>query len=234
MKICIATSTGLGLRYKLEVQPSITIQELKERFVKNSNNKKDIQSISFAFDEEILNDNDSTIASYGIEDKSIIDCVDLVVTARTGFSLGAKFVDIDNMQGFKRVDWSRRATGASWRRARHGLNLEGFCGNNQCEAYKHRVVIPIGYGVFDIHGGVDETTSKCPVCKRYVEPITCSLNNCWWKFKATKFVQGRDPKQCSGDWQYADDAYHQFDERISGMAEWKKLIFDIVKHKPIE
>ncbi|CAF1392740.1 unnamed protein product [Adineta steineri] len=232
MQICITTSTGMGQPHILKVEPTNTIQQLKDLFVEKLNTKKDIQSISFIFDGEILDDNDSTIASYGIEDKSTIDCVDLSVTDRTGLLAGMKFVDIDNNQGFKKKDWSKAAP--SWRKARRGLCLEGVCGNDKCNAFKHRVVMPIGYGEFDIVVDTSETTAKCPLCKKYVEPITCGFNNCWWIYTAIKDVQGEPPKRILGDWQHANDAYHYFDDSISGIVTWRRLHFNVVKRKPIE
>ncbi|CAF3851252.1 unnamed protein product, partial [Rotaria sp. Silwood1] len=183
---------------------------------------------------EVLDDNDSTIASYGVENKSILQLVNLNVTDRGYFpSMGGKFIDISNNKSIKRADWSE--TAPPWRKTRRGLCLEGLCRNNQCKAYKHHVVIPIGYKKFDIIIDSSETTTKCPLCKQYVEPITCGFNNCWWKYEGIKQDEdGKPPIRCSSNWQQADNAYHYFDEHTSRIVLWKQLIIEAVKKRPLE
>lgn len=46
---------------------------------------------------------------------------------------GCPFVDVTDKAGPIKLEWS--ATAPSWRRARHGLCLEGECTNRYCEAY---------------------------------------------------------------------------------------------------
>ncbi|CAF1190347.1 unnamed protein product [Rotaria sordida] len=193
-----------------------------------------MHSIYFIFDGEILDDNGSTIASYGVENKSILQLLNLDATERVDFSsIGAKFVDISNNESLKKKDWSE--TAPPWRKARRGLCLEGLCRNNQCKAYKQYVVMPIGYRKFDIIIDSSETTTKCPLCKQYVEPITCGFNNCWWRYEGVRQdEEGKPPTRFSSNWQQADDAYHYFDGHTSRIVLWKQLIVEAVKKRPLE
>jgi ubiquitin C len=234
MKIYIETFTGMGQTYNFDVDSSITIKQLKELFLKNTNNNKDIQSICFVFNEEELDDDDRTLSDCNIEHESILQLVDLNANHRSDFSfMGAKFADISNNKGLKRVEWSK--TGPPWRTPQHGLCLEGLCTNTQCKAYNQCVIMPIGYKKFDILIDPDENTTKCPLCQKFIEPKTCAFNNCWWRYQGIKqdeTGQGKPPMKCSSEWQQADNAYHYFDEYTSGIVIWKQLIVEAVKNKP--
>jgi hypothetical protein len=119
-----------------------------------------------------------------------------------------------------------------WRRTGPGLCLEGECTNSGCDAYRDIVIMPIGYRKFDMSIDPNETTTKCPACKKYVRPDTCGFTNCWWKYDGTKDCGNEPPQSCSSDWERADDAYHSFDEQQSGIIKWRKLIFEAVEERP--
>jgi hypothetical protein len=184
------------------------------------------------FDGELLDDDD-TVSDFEIKDGSVLELVNPNANYRslTGF-FGLKFVDVSVGKGLKRIEWSK--TAKRWRRTRHGLCLEGRCTNSKCEAHGHTVIMPIGYRKFDMSNDPNETTTKCPVCSEYVQPETCGFNNCWWRYDGTKDCGNRPPEACSSSWQEADDAYHRFDEQISGIIAWRRLIFEAVKQKPSE
>ncbi|CAF4452468.1 unnamed protein product, partial [Rotaria sp. Silwood2] len=72
--------------------------------------------------------------------------------------------------------------------------------------------------IFDLLGDVDPSTTKCPMCKQYVEPTTCGFSNCYWRWEGSKQLPGQPPMRCSDDWKAADDAYHYFDQTLKGTA----------------
>ena len=146
-------------------------------------------------------------------------------------TFGIEFADVSNADGLKKVEW--RNSAPAWRRTVPGLCLEGTCTNTSCEANGERVIMPIGYKKFDLISDVNESTTKCSICSKYVEPQTCSFNNCWWKWSGVKQVKkGEAPVPCSSDWKYADNAYHYFDDHKTGTVTWRQLVFDAVKNKP--
>ncbi|CAF1000875.1 unnamed protein product [Rotaria magnacalcarata] len=143
--------------------------------------------------------------------------------------LGAAFVDVSNTSGLKRIQWSH--TAPSWRIAKPGICLEGKCNNTNCIAVGQQVIMNIGLVSFDYLGDVNETTARCPCCSRYVEPITCAFNRCMWRWSGIKQpAPGEPPRQISADWKQADNAYHCFDEQISGTVIWRKLILEAKAH----
>ncbi|CAF0983096.1 unnamed protein product [Rotaria sp. Silwood1] len=188
----------------------------------------------FTFDKDVLDEDEQTLSSYGIEEESRLEVEYSNMKIRDIGSLGLRFMDVSNSQGLKRREWSR--TAPRWRRTRCGLCLEGKCTNSRCEAYNQIVIIPIGYKKFDVLLDSDDTTTVCPICKNYVQPSSCAFNNCWWRFEGRKLEansNGRPPKKCSSEWTQVDDAYHYFEELKSGTVTWMQLILEAVKNKPV-
>lgn len=230
MKICIETCFGVNQIYKIDVEPSITILQLKQMILEKTGDGKNPETMYFQFNGSRLEDI-KTLADYDIKDESTLQLAKLN-TRTPGFSsMGMKFADLSYDKGLKKQPWSK--TGPRWRIASPGLCLEGICTNKQCDAHNQRVVIPVGYEKFDMLLDTNDNTTICPVCEQYVEPQTCGFNNCWWRYQGIKQDEiGKSPKKCSSDWQHADDAYHYFDQQISGMVMWKQLIVEAVKDKP--
>ena len=233
MKISIRETVRMGLTYSVTVEPATTIGKLKQLLYEDSSwNEQSAQGMCFTFDGDILDQDEQTLMSYGVANRSTLEWADLTAVCRNIGSIGMKFVDVSNTHGLTRRVWS--TTAPDWRRTRHGLCLEGKCTNNTCRAYNQQVIIPIGYIKFDLIDDVDGTTSKCPICHTYVQPTNCSFNNCWWKFSGKKVGEpGKPPVRCvSEKWEHADNAYHCFNEKISSVISWLKLEIEVVKTVP--
>ncbi len=145
----------------------------------------------------------------------------------TGTTSGLELADASNGNGSKKLEWGNSAP--TWRRAVYGLCLEGTCTNTLCEANGKRVIMPIGYRKFDLISDTNESTTKCPVCSKYVEPETCTFNNCRWKWSGLKEVKKDEAPVPEGDyyWKYPDDTYHSFDVHKTGTVTWKQLVFEV-------
>ncbi|CAF1327486.1 unnamed protein product [Adineta steineri] len=178
-------------------------------------------------------DEEDIVSDFDIKAGSKLELVDPTVKYRkfTGF-FGLKFVDVSNDKNLNRKEWSK--TAPRWRRARHGLCLEGECKNSKCEASGRTVIMPIGYKKFDMSSDPSETTTKCPVCKKYVPPVTCGFNNCWWRYDGVKDCQNAPPESCSSGWKRADDAYYHFKDEQNEIIDWRKLIFEAIREHPSE
>jgi hypothetical protein len=138
---------------------------------------------------------------------------------------GVDFVDLSNTSGLQRQEWNYNAP--KWRQAEAGLCLEGQCTNASCEANRQEVIINKRFGRIDIVGDITASTSQCPVCHQYVEPKTCGFNRCQWRWHGSKQRQsGMPPEEITADWKIADNAYHRFDQNVSGTVTWRKLIIE--------
>ncbi|CAF1435057.1 unnamed protein product [Adineta steineri] len=113
-----------------------------------------------------------------------------------------------------------------WRKldGQPGICVEGLCSNPFCQAFNQQVIIPIGLTKFDV---VASTSTLCPMCKKYVAPNACGFTNCRWRWYGKRQENGKAPRDCSGDWQHADDAYHYFDGDSIGTNErWRQLVLE--------
>ena len=231
MKVYIRTSIGMAQTYCFDIQPSTKILEMKRRLQDKTGDEDDLEQTCLVLGKKKLED-EKTLLHYNIREGSVLQSVDLHSSTRSIGFTAIDFVDVRNTTGLVRNTWSQGAP--PWRMVLPGLCLEGLCQNSDCDAYNEAVVIPVGYRRFNIISDADETTSTCPQCKEYVEPTTCGFSNCWWRYEGKQGSTERckPPKKVSGDWTYADDAYHRFEEKISGKVPWRQLILEAVEEDP--
>ena len=230
-KIAIKSTTGMGRTYTFDIDPSTTLKQLKQQFLHRTGNPDDEKTVRLVYKNEILYEDeqhDYLLSAYGVEDDSLLQAVN-TNSRSCGFRLPT-FVDISNGKGLVRKDWGKDAP--DWRIASPGLCLEGVCQNKSCKAYQQRVIMSMGFIRFNITVDPDADTTKCPSCQAFVNPTTCAFSNCWWKYSGKKQEGEKAPEKCSCDWQYADNAYHYFDETKSGTVTWKELIVETTQNKP--
>lgn len=234
MKINIRTFTGFARTYGFDVDPSTTIGQLKEMFCKKTNCEEDLAILCLTIQGEELEEDNKTLQDYILVDESTLNAMWLGQVCRGDSSFkGSRFIDFSKEKGPKRIAFA--TTAPRWRRSIRGLCLEGKCTTPGCDANGQYVVMRIGYKMFDILGDSDDSTTVCPICKKYVEPETCAFNNCWWRYQGLKEAEpgsGKGPTKVSSSWIYADDAYHRFEEEENGIVRWKRLVVEAVKDKP--
>ncbi|CAF4047554.1 unnamed protein product [Rotaria sp. Silwood1] len=234
MKVAIQTLIGHGRTYDFDVKNSITVRQLKQLFSKETRNQFDLEQMSLIHIQtrDVLDKDNETLEYYDVEDGSILQLQDLTIVSRNIGSLGLRFVELGDGTGIERVKWATEAP--RWRIAGRGLCFEGICENPECKAFGKQVVMTIGYKEFDVVSDSDETTTACPICKRYVDPIICGFNNCWWRFQGKKKgeqASGQAPERCSCDWQRTDDEYHYFNQQKNGLVRWLTLKIEAKKNK---
>jgi len=164
-----------------------------------------------------------TLADYNIHFEA---CLHLVLRLRGGgppFS-SQPFVDLSQGKTIK-IQWSRSAP--KWRIAKRGLCLEGKCQNMGCKAYKKQVIIPIGMTVFDVMLDQGEQ-SICPICDKYVMPVTAAFNNCCYRWTGVK--AGSPPTTVKKEtFEEVGDNYLLYDEANKsnggcGIVGWVRLV----------
>ena len=233
MRVTVQETVGMGSTHQLNFEPSTTVGQLKQLFYNDSNwNKERATDMRFTFEGDILDQDEQTLISYGVEDRSRLQWINLTELARNFDRIGLKFIDVNDTAGLKRQPWSTKAP--AWRRARHGLCFEGNCPTSSCKAYGKQVIMPIGYRKFDLAGDIGATTTICPLCKKYIQPTNCGFNNCWWKFVGRKPGKtDQPPAKIESQWKQVDDAYHSFDENSTAMVSWLTLELEVVKKSPL-
>ncbi|CAF1109355.1 unnamed protein product [Rotaria sordida] len=232
MRIFITSTVGNSTSYVFDVEKTTTIRELKEKYVQKAKRQQDLEKILLELDGIEFGEDDKTLFDYNIESDSMLNLIYYDFVGRNP-CFGRRFVDVSNNAGLKRVEWGK--TAPDWRIAYPGLCLEGICKNKHCVANGNQVIMSLGYIEFDVVGGPSRETTKCPKCFKFVNPILCGFNNCWWKYEGKKQLdESEAPEFVENDWQEADNAYHYFDENKSGIVHWRYLILKAVKTKPVE
>ena len=123
-------------------------------------------------------------------------------------------MDVSNNSALQAVNFSTEAP--SWRVCTRGLNVEGKCGNRDCDAFDKMVISPEGM----VSWSLLADPVHCPTCQQRFEPITCGFFDCVWAFDGRK----AGSEDVGGSWQRASDKqYHRFQEH-NNQVSWQMLV----------
>lgn len=102
--------------------------------------------------------------------------------------------------------------------------LEGLCENPECRAYNSKVIMNLPTPVIYKFGSPMETRTHCPVCLRFVKPLSVKFNNTDWRLLTLKdSEQGRI--RWRSEWNYA--SHHEHDQLSeSNLKEWDSLVIE--------
>lgn len=104
--------------------------------------------------------------------------------------------------------------GPSWRRARHGLNIEGKCHNPQCSAVEKLTISRVGFGPWTLKSEV-----PCPECSWEMILVAFALFNCSWMFEGVK----KDGTFDTRAWRRVVEEVHIFEE-MGQISDWDALV----------
>ena len=200
-----------GKTIEIQCCNSDTIENLRDLIQKKEGIPPDQQRLLF---EGTQLEDEKTLFDYNIQTESILN---LILRLRGG---GGSFADLSRWPQV--FEWSKNAP--DWRIAKMGLCLEGKCTNKQCKAYKSTVIINMGVPViFKLGLPSAKQPTNCPICQKYVKPITCALNNCEYRYIAIKeTINGLE--KVKSDWKKIENSYHRFDENKK--ADYSSLVIE--------
>ena len=198
----------------IKVNENDTIGSVKEKYFSIVGSRINER---WKFDGDVLKD-DETILTLGIENKDIIYANDSV---RGGDDFGIDMADISNEKGLVRCNYGKNA--AKWNIIKKGLNVDGICKNEKCEAYNQEVDCPIGIGSFDLVRYADRI--KCPICNNEIDPTTCVFCECEYKLEGKKKLNGKT-EHVSTNWKRVEKDYEYYDPKKSGIVRWLMLIIE--------
>ena len=167
---------------------SISVRDFLLDYLKNNTNcvTLDTSVYTFKFGGKILNSNRFIDKKLGdlIRQGGIINIFRKRDIHYSGY--GIDMADISNEKGLVRGNYDKEVP--KWNYITTGLNVTGKCENNLCEAYGEEVDCKIGLGTFDLIGDCDQV--KCPMCKKEIEPLTCTFCECQYKIEGKKKING--------------------------------------------
>lgn len=88
---------------------------------------------------------------------------------------------VDGSQHGAKVIRAWAPTAPRWRQTARGLAIEGLCMNQECEAYRKRVVDNKHFETFDLM----RDKAWCPCCHQEIRPLLPGFNNCNFRIKGT-------------------------------------------------
>lgn len=113
-----------------------------------------------------------------------------------------------------------------WRQFAPGLSLLGICRNSQCAAYEKEVIISLGFRNFDLLVDADESTSRCPICTKFVESDKLGFHQCQWRISGKKQIPPQAPVDFRIDWTSTKNDF-LFEYRLEQGFTWRRFIIEV-------
>ncbi len=180
--------TLTGRIFKLDLEPTNTVGDIKLKINEESNIPIREQRISFNGTDL---DDDQSIAEAKLHEEGVIY---LFLGLKAG---GPTFKDVTQIHHCLQTNKFGEALEApDWHTVYPGLNPVGLCSNTTCKAYNQEVGCGIGFDTFD-----NSTDTKCPICNESVKAVDCIYYLCEFSITATK-AGGEDFKS---EWLKATD-----------------------------
>lgn len=158
IEISIRTQTGKN--FSVKVHPNENILSIKTKLQNKEGIPPEQQRLIFAGREL---DEYRTLNEYTTDTKGLVFFLVLRLRGGGGSSIGFNFSDLERR---RIIDFG---SAPKWRLVIQGMNLEGKCTNDSCEANKKRVWIQKGIGKFDIAREIFE--AKCPSCNQKASEV---------------------------------------------------------------
>jgi hypothetical protein len=134
-------------------------------------------------------DENLTLAQHGMSQNSIIFLVNY--NPVKGGEVGSSAKSIADPTKKAPVEWPTTEDGPFYLTVKNGINIFGFCLNQDCQAYKKEVCSPFGYGTFDLIEDLNSKSKKCPKCPAceylLLEVESCGFMNCEYHYVGKKY-----------------------------------------------
>jgi len=197
---CSSMATVADVKTRIEAKVGTTCKE--QRLMYGSKQLQDHQ----------------TLPAYNIGHMATLHLSSRLLGGSPGELTPRTFADVSDGSIITAIAFSPDAP--EWRVCSKGLNIEGRCPNPACCAFRRMIIDRKGFKPFNVSR---DGNVKCPICRRDVEPVTCGLYDCSWRYEG---VKKNDELSISSQWRDARGyVYHRFNaDENNGSVEWLSLV----------
>ena len=181
-------------------------------------NKSDLIGYLLYFEGKVLSEDNRKLIDYGIINFSKIQLISKEALVKGGVGMFS-FVDLRKEKVIK-IKFSENAP--KYRIVESGLNILGLCTNKKCESEGNEVIVPIGFGEYDLGENISEMEIKCPICKQVVKPKTCGFTGCAYNFLG-EIVEGKNIETFKTDTLEASEKYFSYYKPSEKLGKWISL-----------
>lgn len=234
-----------------------TVRELKEE-IRDLEDTLNLESLRLLFTGKVLED-EKRLMDYNIGQNSMIDQAEpppasCMIKSRCNSSASGGYgYVIENLNRENLLEPGEqvefRESGAAWRVATAGLNVEGVCQNSACVGFDKMVICNMGYVAFNF----GEMEGHCPMCGQGVEAFSCGFTSCQWMYEGRIKVPpthhgadqqihcmqqiSRPVQDIRSSWMEAGNQYELFhlqeEDDDAVLTQWENLIVTAKKLRPI-
>jgi len=140
------------------------------------------------------------------------------------------FVDV-RKNNIEKIKLSKGAP--SYRISNNGLNLLGPCTNKKCKTKGKEVIVPCGFGEFDLGLAIDEMDIRCPICSQVIKPKTCGFISCAYNFVGSILENGKEEPFKSETYE-APSHYFTYYKPSESLGNWLNLKIYTLPNKSTE
>jgi len=184
ISLCVVIAGGKKISETLDLNTTISmlvkILETKHRI-----NMNDYEMVFNAK----RTDKNLTLAQHGMTQGSVVYL--FYKHYRKGGEVGSCAKSIADPTKKAPVEWPTTEDGPFYLTVKNGINIFGFCQNQDCQAYKKEVCSPFGYGTFDLIEDLNSKSKKCPKCPAceylLLEVESCGFMNCEYHYVGKKY-----------------------------------------------
>eukprot|EP01026_Neomeris_dumetosa_P027536 TRINITY_DN22385_c0_g1_i1.p1 TRINITY_DN22385_c0_g1~~TRINITY_DN22385_c0_g1_i1.p1 ORF type:complete len:403 (+),score=28.94 TRINITY_DN22385_c0_g1_i1:127-1335(+) len=202
----------------IKVQDYYTIENVKQIIEVKTGTPAQLQSL--VFQGRRLEDQ-STIKQNNISALSTLHAI-LPLKGGKDARIGVDFVDVTNQQSRQLLPYI--IDGPEWRTVIPGINIEGYCKNQNCAVYSQLVIDPKGLCKVDIVGD----KFKCPLCSDRIDPVTVGLRDCEWCYIG---IKADEAQRIGCPYQDSNEKYYERFCENKNMIIWVQLVL-AAKEKP--
>jgi len=207
-----------NVTFSMTVYQNDTALKIKET-IKEKDNIPNIDMIELLYGNKILT-NDVILKDLKIKQNSNLR-YNITNSIIGGSPFGLDMANIANKEGLEKRNFG---PAKNWNIITKGLNIEGKCTNSNCEAYNHKVDCKIGLGDFNLLDNILKI--KCPMCRKIIDPETCSFHKCQYQIEGILSSSGeiKDSEEIKTEWIRVEKDYDYYDPRKSKNVCWFKLV----------